>query len=223
MARNSDPATLALVVCWTYGGILYGVLRADDSALRASEEAVQTAQRASSDHALKYAEYALGGALLYRDAAADRHRGLELMVQAREWQREQAPSLVPVTELAAGRERARRGDSDAAIPVMRKAVDDLHQAGRLGFGVWGTGVLVEALLERGAEGDLAEAQEAIDRLANLPADQGSAMVEITLLRLRALLACARGDDVAYRDLVSRYRTMAESLGFEGHIDWAEAM
>ena len=48
-------------------------------------------------------------------------------------------------------------------------------------------------------------------------------VEITLLRLRALLARARGDDVAYRDLVSRYRAMAESLGFEGHIAWAEAM
>ena len=82
---------------------------------------------------------------------------------------------------------------------------------------------METLLERGAEGDLAEAQEAIDRLANLPADDGSAMREITLLRLRALLARARGDDVAYRDLVSRYRAMAESLGFEGHIAWAEAM
>ena len=55
---------------------------------------------------------------------------------------------------------------------MREAVDELHQAGRLGFGVFGTGVLVETLLERGAEGDLAEAQEAIDRLANLPADDG---------------------------------------------------
>ena len=82
---------------------------------------------------------------------------------------------------------------------------------------------METLLERGTEGDLAEAQEAIDRLANLPADEGSAMREIRLLRLRALLARARGDDVAYRDLVSRYRAMAESLGFEGHIAWAEAM
>ena len=72
------------------------------------------------------------------------------------------------------------------------------------------------------EGDLAEAQEAIDRLANLLAD-GSATREITLLRLRALLARARGDDVAYRDLVSRYRAMAESLGYEGHMAWAEAM
>ena len=79
---------------------------------------------------------------------------------------------------------------------------------------WGTGVLVETLLERGAEGDLAEAQEAIDRLANLPADDGLAMREITLLRLRALLARARGDDVAYRGLggvaIARWRNRLAS-------------
>ena len=38
----------------------------------------------------------------------------------------------------------------------------------------------------------------------------------------ALMARACGDD-AYQGLASRYRTMAESLGFEGHIAWAEAM
>ena len=190
--------------------------------MRVSEEAVQAAG-SSNDVALGLAEYTLGIALLSRDAAADRHRGLELMVQFREFVRERAPFLVPVAELWVARERARRGDRDAAIAVMRQAVDELHQAGRLGYGVWGTGVLVETLLERGAEGDLAEAQEAIDWLANLPADEDSAMREITLLRLRALLARARGDDVAYRDLVERYRAMAESLGYEGHIDWAEAM
>jgi hypothetical protein len=106
---------------------------------------------------------------------------------------------------------------------MRNAVEELYQAGRLGFGVWGTGILVETLLERGAEGDLAEAQEAIDRLAQLPATEGWVVREITLLRLRALLARARGDNVDYRDLANRYRAMAESLGFEGHIAWAEAM
>ena len=88
---------------------------------------------------------------------------------------------------------------------------------------WGTGVLVETLLERGAEGDLAEAQEAIDWLANLPATEGWAMRDITLLRLRALLARAHGDDTAYRDYRDRYRAMATSLGFEGHMEWAEAM
>ena len=110
------------------------------------------------------------------------------------------------------------------LPLLRcaKPSHELHQAGRLGHGVWGTGVLVETLLERSAEGDLAEAQEAIDWLANLAADQDSAILHITLLRLRTLLARARGDD-SYPDLVGRYRDMARSLGYEGHIDWAEAM
>ena len=46
MARRSNPATLAGVVAWTYGfAIYYGVLRADDSSVRAIEEAVQTAQK----------------------------------------------------------------------------------------------------------------------------------------------------------------------------------
>jgi hypothetical protein len=145
------------------------------------------------------------------------------MVQAREWQRERMPNLVPITEVAAGRERARRGDRDAAIAVMRQAVDEMHQAGQLGFGVFGTGVLVETLLERGEEGDLAEAQEAIDRLAKLSADDGSAIPEITLLRLRALLTRAHGDAAAYAHFRDRYRDMAKTLGFEGHIAWAEAM
>ena len=171
MARNSDPATYAAVVTWTYGFAIhgYGVLRADDSAVRAIEEAVQTAEGTSNDTALGLVKYTLGVAMLSRDAAADRHRGLELMVQVHDiWVRERALFLVPVTELWVARERARRGDRDAAIPVMRKAVDEMHQAGRLFYGVWGTGVLVETLLERGAEGDLAEAQ-AGDRPVGEPA------------------------------------------------------
>ena len=39
----------------------------------------------------------------------------------------------------------------------------------------------------------------------------------------ALLAQACGDEAAYRDYGDRYREMARSLGFEGHIAWAEAM
>jgi hypothetical protein len=106
---------------------------------------------------------------------------------------------------------------------MRHAVDELRQAGHLFYGVWGTGLLVETLLERDAEGDLAEAEEVIDRSANLWADQGSAMREITLLRLRALLARAHGDNAAYALFRDRYRDMAKTLGYEGHIAWAEAM
>ena len=42
--------------------------------------------------------------------------------------------------------------------------------------------------------------------------------------LSGLLALvAHGDEEAYRDYRDRYRAMATSLGFEGHMKWAEAM
>jgi hypothetical protein len=70
---------------------------------------------------------------------------------------------------------------------------------------------------------VAEAEAAITRLADAPADDGLVIRGIWLLRLRALLARAHGDDTAYRDYRDRYRDMARSLEFEGHIAWAEAM
>jgi adenylate cyclase len=86
-----------------------------------------------------------------------------------------------------------------------------------------TTVLAEALLQRRAGADLQDAQTAIDRLAAIPTDPGFVLHEITLLRLRALLARARGDEARYKDYRDRYRDMATSLGFEGHIAMAEAM
>ncbi len=107
---------------------------------------------------------------------------------------------------------------------MRAAVDQLDREGQLlSWGIPATGVLVETLLDGCAEGDVAEAEAAIERLAAAPADEGLVMREIWLLRMRALLARARGDDTAYRDVLDRYRSMARSLGFGGHTAWAEAM
>jgi hypothetical protein len=47
--------------------------------------------------------------------------------------------------------------------------------------------------------------------------------EVWLLRLRALVAQAHGDEATYREYRDRYRDMAKTLGYEGHIEWAEAM
>jgi hypothetical protein len=108
---------------------------------------------------------------------------------------------------------------------MRAAVDHLLRQGQLllGYGIPATGILVETLLDRGAENDVAEAAAAFERLASAPADEGLVMLDIWLLRLRALLARAHGDDARYREYRDRYRDMAKTLGFEGHIAWAEAM
>ena len=82
---------------------------------------------------------------------------------------------------------------------------------------------MQTLLDRGADGDVAEAEAAIERLATAPTDESLVMRDIWLLRLRALLARAHGDDTGFRDYRDRYRAMATSLGFEGHMKWAEAM
>ena len=47
---------------------------------------------------------------------------------------------------------------------------------------------------------------------------GVALRDIWLLRLRALLARADGDSAAYADFRDRYRDLARTLGFEGHIE-----
>jgi hypothetical protein len=167
----------------------------------------------------------LGIALMQRDGAADHQRGWELLAQVRDmclhgrFYRSELPGL----EGADALEMARRGDRDGAIPVLRKVLNGLVEAGQLAYGAPLTAVLVEMLLDRGTEADVAEAQSAIDRATKLPPDQGLVLRDITLLRPRAMLARARGDDAAYRDYRDRYRAMATSLGFEGHMAWAEAM
>ncbi len=164
-------------------------------------------------------------ALVHRDSAAERERGLPVLGQVRDMclQGRFYQFSLAAVDVYTARERARRGDRDGAIPQIRAAIDDLFRSGHLGYCILASAVLVETLLERGADGDVAEAEAAIERIASAPADEGLATREIWLLRSRALLARANGDDTAYRDYRDRYRAMAKSLGFEGHMKWAEAM
>jgi class 3 adenylate cyclase len=218
MARSADPLSYALVVTYTYfGGIPSGVLRPDDSAVREIEDALRIAERSGDDIALAFTRMTLGVALVHHDTDAERDCGQKLLAQVNVGE-------LSIINVYVARERARRGDCDDSIPLMRSAADHLFRQGQLlGWGLPATGVLVETLLDRGADGDVAEAEAAIIRLADAPTDDGSAMREIWLLRLRALLAKARGDDARYREYRDRYRDMARTLGFEGHIAWAEAM
>jgi adenylate cyclase len=107
--------------------------------------------------------------------------------------------------------------------LSRAVVDELFDSGGSVWSALATSVLVESLLRRGGDQDVLDAQDAIDRLEAVPTDPGFVLHEIFLLRLRALLARARGDEAGYPDYRDRYRDMATSLGFEGHIAWAEAM
>jgi hypothetical protein len=227
MASSADPRSYATVVCFAYcGGIANGVLTPDDSAMREIEDALQIAERSGDDRALSFARMALGVALVHRPTGAERDRGQKLLAEVSEVfvRGRHNLSEVPAVNFCSARERARRGGGDDAIPLMRAAAKHLFRQGQLlQWGIPATGVLVETLLDRGGDDDVAEAEAAIDRLASAPADDGLVIRETWLLRLRALLAKAHGDEAGYCDYRDRYGDMATSLGFEGHMKWAEAM
>jgi hypothetical protein len=227
MARSADPMSYARGVGWVYWpGIPGGALRPDDRAVREIEDALRIAERSGDDLALTQARMTLGVALVHRHTAAERDRGQKLLAEVNEvfLHGRRNLSELPMVNIYVARERARREDRDGAIPLMRAAVEHLVGQGQLlTWGVPATGVLVETLLDRRAESDVVEAEAAIERLAAAPTDDGFPGRDIWLLRLRALLARAHGDAAAYTHFRDRYRDMAKSLEYEGHIAWAEAM
>jgi len=227
MARSADPLSYVGVAAYVYfPGLPFGVLAAHDPAVREIEDALGIAERSGDDMALVFARALLGFALVHRHTDAERDRGQKLLTEVSDvfLRRGHNLSELRLFNVYLARERARCGDRDEAIPVMLAAVDQLVSEGQLlSWGIPATGVLVETLLDRALEADVAEAEAAIERLATAPADEGLVIRDIWLLRLRVLLARAHGDAAAYADFRDRYRDMARTLGFEGHIAWAEAM
>lgn len=226
IARRHDPMSHALVIGYKYtGGIPAGALLADDTAVRDIEEALRIVEQTGDNFGLGVIRFALGLALVHREDP-DRERGLQLLAQVRDMCLEGRYTVteLPIANLYAARERARRGDRDGALPLLRAAIDDLFRSGQLGWCNPATRVLVETLLAGGEDRDVAEAEAATARLAVAPRDGGGvAMREVTLLQLRTLLARAQGDKIAYRDSLDQHRTMAEKYRYEGHLAMAEAL
>lgn len=224
MAVEADPMTRAAVIIYTYGnGIAGGVVAADDAALRHSDEALKIAQGSADDIALGFALFGSAGVLLdpaYRQA----ERAVELLRQVREMAVDGRfySMMVPVIDARLAEQALGRADW-SALPLLRASVDAMFASGLLSYVPWATTILAGALIERGTDSDLAEADTAIARLAGLPQFDGAAYCDLSLLRLRALLSRRRGDDAAYRRLRDRYRGWVTELGYEGQIRWAEAM
>jgi adenylate cyclase len=213
------------VVFYCYiSAIAFGLLRSDDAAVRASSETVDVARQVGDDLAVSLAETAQAVTMINNETA-NRDIAVDLLEKTRERTFSQQFTLTvrPIIDAFIAREKARVGDIDEAVELARTTVDELSKAERCIWNALAASSLVEALLQRGGRRDLADAQRAVDWLAAVPTDEGFVLNEITLLRLRALLAQANRDDESYRDYRDRYRKMAIDLGFEGHMAWAEAM
>jgi adenylate cyclase len=225
IARQAgDTSNYASSLLWKYGfPILNGAVLPDQSAIQETAELLEKAKRFGDDYAADRARL-IRGLILVRQPG-QQATGLKLLNSFREtclgddrsmwWRR--------FVDTDAATEKARTGEFDTAIALARDAVDFRFSSGDMTTRGPAVTVLVESLLKRGVDGDIAEAAEAIDRLAAVPIDPGFVLHELPLLRLRALLARAHGDEAIYRDFADRYRIMANDLGFEGHIAIAEAM
>jgi adenylate cyclase len=86
-----------------------------------------------------------------------------------------------------------------------------------------TAALVEVLLARGLDRDLAEADAVIARWTSVTSELGVTLYEVWSLRMRAQLAYAHKEETSYRELRERYRRKSAELGFEGHIALAASM
>ena len=198
-------------------------VRPDEAILREVDELLDFAEERGDDLSLECARF-LRGFVLSQRKGADRSRGLSILVKSREVAAQQRAMMIFVSlaDVEIAREKATSGDFEGAIALLNEVVEKGIATGGVAAS-YGLDALVDAHLQRGTDADIHAAQVGVDRFAALPVEPGLVWFEISLLRLRALLARAMRDDTGYQDFADRYRTMANELGFEGHIDAAAAM
>jgi class 3 adenylate cyclase len=224
MARSAEALSEVLAITFKYNlAIPNGVLVADDAVLQELHQALSIAKQSGDDVALGMSLCVLAIAMSYRDHP-DRQPALEVMEEVRQMSlgNRFTRTTIPIIDAWKAQEQARRGDRDGALEQLRSAVAELRSAPQLGRYVPTTAILVETLLSGGDPADLHEAEAAVEQLASAAGDD-LVLRDIMLLRLRAMLARAQSDKDTYREYRDRYRAMAKSLGFEGHMKWAEAM
>ncbi len=225
MGRDYAPVGYPMLLYWKYGlGIPSGALLADAGAIQDSADTLELTQRYGDDLALDTALF-LRGLILAQQDSPQREEGLRLLGTAREADLERILGFsLPLIDLEFAKDKARTRDFDAAIELLRAVVDRELRSGDAVFHAVAVAALVESLLARGTNADIGEADAQARPLAcAAQADSSLAVREIWLLRLRALLARVHGDEAGYREFRDRYRAMATSLGYEGHMKWAEAM
>jgi adenylate cyclase len=224
MAAPLDATSYVFALMWKYvASIPFGALPPDATAMRETAEALQIAERSSDDFILGMALLCRGGALVSRDGP-QREAGLDLFTQARDAALSERFSLsaLIIVEPEFAMEKARTGDLDGGIEMVRAVVDGAYESGDMIWRGRATEVLVQLLVRRGSAGDQHEAQAAIDRLAAVPTDPGFVLHELPLLRSRALLALARGDEDSCRNFMEGHRAKAAAAGFEALVATADA-
>ncbi|WP_165691526.1 ATP-binding protein [Mycobacterium numidiamassiliense] len=223
-ARTLDAFAFSGVSWYSYVmPLAYGVIRPYTAMLRDTADTLALAEQTGDNLGLDLARSARGIALIH-NGGSDRDTGLQLllMVSERDWQ-QRFSSIQSIVEAYVAREQARLGYTDNAVNLARHAVAHNTAAGSVMWNIPATAALVEVLLTRKLDRDLAEADAVIAQWTSVMSELGVTLYEVWLLRMRAQLARARKEESSYRELRERYRRKSADLGFEGHVALAASM
>ena len=223
MAMPFDIQSRANMALYKYAlAIQNGAELVDATGLAYTAEWLEAAESTDDPTAITLVSL-VRGVMLANSASENRASGiahLEAVYDQLSWL---TAGLRRIADVEIARHRASSGDLDGAIVKAQAIVDEAFDTGEQFTRGVSTTVLVEALLGRAADADLASAQAAIDRLAAAPAEPRLMIHELPLLRLRALMARAQGDEAGYTAYVLHYRELAERIEFERHKLQAAAM
>ena len=225
LARSVSATTRSFTQLYRYAAATQnGAVLPDAEDVAQAAETLEIAQRSGNNTAVAYATLNRATTLIHTDSA-ERSAGFEFLAKAREMfvDEQLIVTLRRMSDIEFARERARSGDLDGAIDLAATILAEQFDTGEMVFRGPATTVLVEALLSRARAGDIDAAQRAIDRLASVPTEPGFVLHGLPVLRLRALLARAHGDEPGYRQYLERFAAKARETGFEGCVAQAEAM
>jgi len=225
LAQSFDATTRLLAQLYKYAAATENsALLPNAQDVAQAAESLEIAQRSGDNTAVAYALMNQATALIHNDSEGA-SAGLEFLAKAREMfvDEQLTVTLRRMSNIEVARERARSGDLGGAIDLATTVLAEQFDTGEMIFRGPATTVLVEALLSRGSTADIKDAERAVERLAAVPTEPGFVLHELPLLRLRALLARAHGDEPGYRQFVERFRAKAQEADFEGYLAQAEAM
>jgi class 3 adenylate cyclase len=206
LARMSDSATRVIVAAYPYGMLIQNeAFIPDATTVSRTAEALRVAERSGDDFTLTMAQFAHGIVLL-RIPGADHAFGADLLEGARVSVRrhDNVFGALPA-RIGLAVHQSRTGDIDGAIDAARAIVGEIADTGEVIM----RGPVTVALV--------------IEQLAAVPTEPEFVLFTLPLLRLRALVARARGNEVVYGELRDQYAVMANRVRFRGHIALAAAM
>ena len=150
LAASVDPTTHVSAVMYKYVlAVPIGALPADPDALGETADALRIAEQASDVFTLALAQLTRGLVMVH---SPHRREGFDLLAQARDAALKEGFSMnaLSIVDPALAREKARNGDLDGAIELVRTAIDYMFETcAKLSHGI-ATTVLVESLLDPAA-------------------------------------------------------------------------